>query len=116
LGDYHRYLAEFANHSQRKISKDASLEAYKAAYDLAPQELPPTHPLRLGLALSFAVYYYEIQEDPQRACQLAKQTIDDAVPEIDNLSNDHYRDSTLLMQLLRDNLELWTEEMEGGKR
>ena len=59
-GDYHRYLAEFATGDKRKDSADKSLEAYKAASDVAVTELPPTHPIRLGLALNFSVFYYEV--------------------------------------------------------
>jgi 14-3-3 protein epsilon len=39
---------------------------------------------------------------------LAKQAFDDAIAELDSLSEESYRDSTLIMQLLRDNLTLWT--------
>lgn len=56
MGDYHRYLAEFATGDKRKDSADKSLEAYKAASDVAVTELPPTHPIRLGLALNFSVF------------------------------------------------------------
>ena len=66
--------------------------------------MPPTHPIRLGLALNFSVFYYEIKNMPDRACQLAKQAFDDAIAELDNLKEDSYKDSTLIMQLLRDNL------------
>jgi 14-3-3 protein epsilon len=70
--------------------------------------LTPTHPIRLGLALNFSVFYYEILNSPDRACHLAKQAFDDAIAELDSLSEESYRDSTLIMQLLRDNLTLWT--------
>ena len=115
MGDYHRYLAEFATGDKRKESADKSLEAYKAASDVAVTELPPTHPIRLGLALNFSVFYYEILNSPDRACHLAKQAFDDAIAELDSLSEESYRDSTLIMQLLRDNLTLWTssESTEG---
>jgi len=78
-GDYHRYLAEFAIGDQRKDSADKSLEAYKAATEVAQTELPPTHPIRLGLALNFSVFYYEILNAPDQACHLAKQAFDDAI-------------------------------------
>lgn len=107
-GDYHRYLAEFASGEKRKVVATAAHEAYKIATDVAQTELTSTHPIRLGLALNFSVFYYEILNSPDRACHLAKQAFDDAVNELDKLSEDSYRDSTLIMQLLRDNLTLWT--------
>lgn len=110
-GDYHRYLAEFATSDRRKEAADLSLEAYKAASDVAVTELTPTHPIRLGLALNFSVFYYEILNSPDRACHLAKQAFDDAIAELDTLSEESYKDSTLIMQLLRDNLTLWTSDM-----
>ena len=79
MGDYHRYLAEFATGDKRKDSADKSLEAYKAATEVAQTELPPTHPIRLGLALNFSVFYYEILNAPDQACHLAKQAFDDAI-------------------------------------
>ncbi|KAF9570050.1 14-3-3 protein [Mortierella alpina] len=113
-GDYHRYLAEFATGDERKTAADKSLEAYKAASDVAITELPPTHPIRLGLALNFSVFYYEILNSPDRACHLAKQAFDDAIAELDTLSEESYKDSTLIMQLLRDNLTLWTSDMQDA--
>lgn len=50
-------------------------------------------------------------------CRLAKAAFDDAIAELDTLSEDSYKDSTLIMQLLRDNLTLWTSDGQGvGKR
>jgi len=112
-GDYHRYLAEFATGDARKGAAENSLAAYKSASEIAVTELAPTHPIRLGLALNFSVFYYEILNSPDRACQLAKQAFDDAIAELDTLSEDSYKDSTLIMQLLRDNLTLWTSDMQG---
>merc|ERR1712079_922371 len=111
-GDYHRYLAEFATGNDRKEAEENSLVAYKAASDIAMTELPPTHPIRLGLALNFSVFYYEILNSPDRACRLAKAAFDDAIAELDTLSEESYKDSTLIMQLLRDNLTLWTSDMQ----
>jgi 14-3-3 protein epsilon len=112
-GDYHRYLAEFASGEKRKVAATAAHDAYKNATDVAQTELTPTHPIRLGLALNFSVFYYEILNSPERACHLAKQAFDDAIAELDSLSEESYRDSTLIMQLLRDNLTLWTSS-DGG--
>ncbi|KAJ1679459.1 14-3-3 protein [Spiromyces aspiralis] len=111
-GDYYRYLAEFQTKDTRKESADKALVAYNAASDIANSGLAPTHPIRLGLALNFSVFYYEILNSPDRACQLAKQAFDDAIAELDTLSEESYKDSTLIMQLLRDNLTLWTSDMQ----
>jgi len=111
-GDYHRYIAEFATGNERKEAAENSLIAYKSSSEIAATDLPPTHPIRLGLALNFSVFYYEILNSADRACQLAKQAFDDAIAELDTLSEDSYKDSTLIMQLLRDNLTLWTSDMQ----
>jgi 14-3-3 protein epsilon len=109
-GDYHRYLAEFQTSDVRKESAAQALEAYENASKIANLDLPPTHPIRLGLALNFSVFYYEILNSPDRACHLAKLAFDDAIAELDTLSEESYKDSTLIMQLLRDNLTLWTSD------
>jgi hypothetical protein len=44
----------------------------------------------------------------------AKQAFDDAIAELDTLSEESYKDSTLIMQLLRDNLTLWTTDMQDS--
>ncbi|GBF96875.1 hypothetical protein Rsub_09880 [Raphidocelis subcapitata] len=111
-GDYHRYLAEFKTGADRKEAAEHTLLAYKAAQDIALVDLAPTHPIRLGLALNFSVFYYEILNSPERACHLAKQAFDEAIAELDTLGEESYKDSTLIMQLLRDNLTLWTSDMQ----
>jgi 14-3-3 protein epsilon len=108
-------LAEFASGDGRKVASDAAHESYKQATEIAQSDLTPTHPIRLGLALNFSVFYYEILNSPDRACHLAKQAFDDAIAELDTLSEESYKDSTLIMQLLRDNLTLWTSDLHDGQ-
>ncbi|CAN1241110.1 14-3-3-like protein A [Linum perenne] len=98
-GDYHRYLAEFKTGAERKEAAESTLLAYKSAQDIALADLAPTHPIRLGLALNFSVFYYEILNSPE------------AISELDTLGEESYKDSTLIMQLLRDNLTLWTSDI-----
>nr|XP_010320874.3 14-3-3-like protein GF14 iota [Solanum lycopersicum] len=116
-GDYFRYLAEFKTDSERKEASEQSLKGYEAATATANTDLSSTHPIRLGLALNFSVFYYEIMNSPERACHLAKQAFDEAIAELDTLSEESYKDSTLIMQLLRDNLTLWTSDLpeDGGE-
>jgi len=106
-GDYYRYLAESTTGEPRTQAADKALAAYKKASDTA-LDLLPTNPIRLGLALNFSVFYYEILNSPDNAIQLAKQAFDDAIEKLENLTDESYKDSTLIMQLLRDNITLWT--------
>ena len=100
-GDYFRYLSEVAQGDERKAVVDDSQKAYQDAFDISKSKMQPTHPIRLGLALNFSVFYYEILNSPDKACHLAKQAFDDAIAELDTLNEDSYKDSTLIMQLLR---------------
>ncbi|XP_066932690.1 14-3-3 protein gamma-like [Clytia hemisphaerica] len=109
-GDYYRYLAEVGapdSDERRNVIEEAD-GAYGKATDISKQKLKSTNPIRLGLALNYSVFHYEIKTDSSKACQLAKSAFDDAIAELDNLPEDSYKDSTLIMQLLRDNLTLWT--------
>lgn len=112
-GDYYRYLAEVSHDDTRNAVIQKSDDAYSHATEAATA-LDTTHPIRLGLALNFSVFYYEIRNQPDKACNLAKKAFDDAIAELDNLKEDSYKDSTLIMQLLRDNLTLWTSDTQGG--
>jgi len=110
-GDYYRYLAEVAPDKEKKAEvMDSANEAYNKASECSKDYLKPTNPIRLGLALNYSVFHYEIQGDPAKACDLAKNAFDEAIAELDSLPEDSYKDSTLIMQLLRDNLTLWTSD------
>ncbi|CAM8939043.1 hypothetical protein QQ045_013672 [Rhodiola kirilowii] len=111
-GDYHRYMAEFKIGDERKEAAEDTMNAYKAAQDIALADLAPTHPIRLGLALNFSVFYYEILNSSDKACSMAKQAFEEAIAELDTLGEESYKDSTLIMQLLRDNLTLWTSDAQ----
>ncbi|XP_030267859.1 14-3-3 protein zeta/delta [Sparus aurata] len=110
MGDYYRYKAEVASEDKCKAEVDCSQKAYEKAYELCKEEMPSTHPIRLGLALNYSVFHYEIANNPKEACELAKKAFDDAITELDSIKCDSYKDSTLIMQLLRDNLTLWTSD------
>jgi 14-3-3 protein beta/theta/zeta len=109
-GDYFRYVAEVAAGEDRKTVIENSQKAYLEATDVTKAEMNPTHPMRLGLALNHSVFSYEILNAPEEACKLAKTAFDDAMGELDKLDEHSYKDSTLIMQLLRDNLTLWTSD------
>ena len=87
--------------------------AFEDAHKVAEKDLAVTHPIRLGLALNYSVLQYEVQNCPDDACKMARTAFEDAIAELDNVAEDSYKDSTLIMQLLRDNLTLWTSDAEG---
>lgn len=97
----------------RKQVIDAAQDSYKKASEEA-EKLKTTHPIRLGLALNYSVFFYEILHQPDLACQLAKKAFDNAIQELETLEEDEYRDSATIMQLLRDNLTLWTSDLVEG--
>lgn len=74
--------------------------------------LSSTNPIRLGLYLNFSVFNYEILNNTDVACEIARTAFSSAIAELDTLSEDYYKDSTLIMQLLRDNLTLWSSKNE----
>ena len=106
-GDYYRYMAEYKEgDAVTKVCEFAS-DCYSKAWELAKEELNICDPIRLGLALNYSVFYYEIMNNKEKACQLAKESFEHASDMIDGLAENDYKDSSLIIQLLRDNLSLW---------
>ena len=110
-GDYFRYLAEFVGDNDRAKIVNQANEAYQEATVVASAELSPSQPTRLGIALSYSVLFYEIMNQPKKACALAKKAINDALAEIDTLSGDSYRESTDILEKLRENIDFWKDEI-----
>merc|ERR1712039_141402 len=113
--DYYRYIAEFTDGEKKTTAAENARLAYEAAHMVACKGLAVTHPIRLGLALNYSVFQYEVLANPDEACKMARTAFEDAIAELDNVAEDSYKDSTLIMQLLRDNLTLWTSDQEGGE-
>jgi len=112
--DYYRYIAEFRDGDKKAAAAENARKAYADAAAVAEKDLAVTHPIRLGLALNYSVFQYEVLNQPDEACKMARTAFEDAIAELDNVAEDSYKDSTLIMQLLRDNLTLWTSDQEGG--
>ena len=114
-GDYNRYVAEYATGELKQQVADSALEAYKSASEVA-KNLSPVHPIALGLSLNFSVFYYEVINDHEIACKIAKDTLDLAQKELPNLDEEDetHRDAMSIINLLRENLEMWKSEAEEG--
>merc|ERR1712113_166644 len=110
--DYYRYIAEFSSDDKKTQAAESAKGAYAEASTVAEKDLVVTHPIRLGLALNYSVFMYEVLGQPEEACKMARTAFEDAIAELDNVAEDSYKDSTLIMQLLRDNLTLWTSDQQ----
>jgi len=114
--DYYRYIAEFTSDDEKRNASQSAKDAYETAKKVAEKDLAVTHPIRLGLILNYSVFQYEVLQSPEEACRMARTAFEDAIAELDNVAEDSYKDSTLIMQLLRDNLTLWTSDQEEANQ
>eukprot|EP00512_Aurantiochytrium_limacinum_P000039 CAMPEP_0171486712 /NCGR_PEP_ID=MMETSP0958-20121227/1239_1 /TAXON_ID=87120 /ORGANISM="Aurantiochytrium limacinum, Strain ATCCMYA-1381" /LENGTH=178 /DNA_ID=CAMNT_0012019615 /DNA_START=587 /DNA_END=1123 /DNA_ORIENTATION=- len=112
MGDYYRYLAEFTQNDHRSKASEEALRSYNEAQRIA-QDLPAANTIRLGLALNLSVFYHEIMQDFRRARDIAQTALDGANSELDQIEADEdYRDASLILQLIKDNLQLWHAEQQ----
>jgi 14-3-3 protein epsilon len=111
-GDYNRYLAEIATDSEKKEAAEKCFLAYKAAIALSMVELAPTHPVRLSLFFNFSVFYYDILKSAKKACKVAKSALDYANADLHPSTDHNYAVTTKIVQMLEENMSLWTSEME----
>jgi len=107
VGDYYRYIAENARDEKLEEVKEKALKAYTEANEIA---LPPCNPIKLGLALNFSVFHYEVMKNHAAACDLADKALQEALDKIDELEEDDFRDAKSIIELLKENLTLWKEE------
>ena len=111
--DYYRYIAENVDGESKRIYADHSLKSYNDATEAA-KSLSISNPIRLGLALNFSVFYYEVLSNQEIACQIAKETLDLARKELANVDedDDEYKDAFSIINLLQENLNMWTVDAE----
>lgn len=105
-GDLYRYIGEV---SPIRGYERRSVDYYQSSYKLACQQLPVNHPTRLAVALNYSVCLYDLFRHKKEAAEIAKQAFENAINRLDDLDEHQYKDSTLVMQLIRDNLTLWTQ-------
>merc|ERR1712066_359554 len=89
--DYYRYIAEFTDGDAKKQAAENARQAYEEAAKVAEKDLVVTHPIRLGLALNYSVFQYEVLQKPDEACKMARTAFEDAIAELDNVAEDSYR-------------------------
>ena len=110
-GDYFRYKCEFASDKEFDTACENAEKVYKEAYEMANKDIPITNSTRLGLALNFSVFYYEIKGLKEEACSIAKNAFEESMKVLDDLAKSKAKDTLLIIQLLKENLILWSNEM-----
>lgn len=110
IGDYCRYIAESAKDERLAKTKTDALGAYTEAQGIAEKSLNACNSIRLGLALNFSVFHYEVMQDVKKACELGDKALQDALDKLDDCDEDTFRDAQSIIELLRENLALWKEE------
>ena len=113
IGDYYRYVAECASPDKLESVKQGALENYQLASDTSKQ-LNACNPIRLGLALNFSVFHYEVMNNHKEACTLGEQALSDALEKIDDVDEETFRDAKSIIELLKENLSLWKEEEDNN--
>ena len=110
-GDYYRYKCEFATGKEFDDACSKAEKVYKEAYDIANKDIPISSSTRLGLALNYSVFFYEIKGLKEEACNIAKNAFDESLKVLDDLEKSKPKDTILIIQLLKENLILWSNEM-----
>ena len=109
IGDYYRYVAESASADKIESVKKGALKGYDEA-DKLSKSLNACNPIRLGLALNFSVFHYEVMNDHKKACELGEAALSEALEKIDDVDEETFRDAKSIIELMKENLSLWKEE------
>ena len=121
--DYYRYCAEFTTGKEYEENINKADKIYKEAYEISEREIPISNSTRLGLALNFSVFYYEIRNLKNEAYEIAVRAFEEAIKILDELERVKAKDTILIIQLIKENMILWNNEMaeaegeeEGGQQ
>jgi hypothetical protein len=108
IGDCYRYIGEHAVEGEAVVWAERAEAAYRAGLALALREVPHSHPLYLGLAVNFALCQSELCGNRQGAVKFSETVFKEAVKTIDRLSPDVHDEAVEIMQVLRENIDDWT--------
>lgn len=65
--------------------------------------------------MNFSVFYYEIANSIADARSIANSAFEEAINELENIDSEQYKDSTTILQLIKDNLTQWIAESNEVK-
>ena len=109
MGDYYRYVAECSTGEDLSTVRNGALENYQLASTMA-ETLNSCNSIRLGLALNFSVFQYEVMGNHKQACEIGEQALSNALENIDDVDEETFMEAKQIIDLLKENLSLWKEE------
>ncbi|CAG9760787.1 unnamed protein product [Ceutorhynchus assimilis] len=114
--DYSCYLAEIATGDEKKNIKYYPGQVYKKGYEMAVSsaKMPPTHPLRLAIALNWSTYYYSVLGNRKKAQLLAQRVLDDATLELHKVPKNVVQKTIDVMKIIWDNIVIWDKQANRG--
>lgn len=86
LGDFYRYITEYAQGEDLLKALETADKAYKAADDIAKNVLPAASPLRLSIGLNYSILKYEGFKTREEAVDILLRTRDIHKTELEELS------------------------------
>jgi len=108
IGDYSKYRAEIlapGTPARNKLASKAT-KFYEHALK-ASNALHAAHPTRLAVYLNYSTFLFDVANKSKEACDLAVKGFDAAIEQLDSMNQSYYKDSTLILGLIRDNLAIW---------
>lgn len=115
VGDYFRYVAEHAEHSDERQAaaskaktfyKDA-IETGKCGCGVDTEKLSDAHPILLGTKLNLVVLMHDILNQPESACKDVQKDFDLALDKLTDLPEEEYRDAKKILEVMRENWHEW---------
>jgi len=114
-GDYLRYKCEYTSGKEFNEACTEAENIYKEAYGMAKKSISISSSTRLGLSLNYSVFFYEIKGQKEEAMKIAKTTFEEAMKVLDPLEKSKPKDTILIIQLLKENLILWSNELNDNE-
>ena len=111
LGDNYRYIAEISTGERRQKAVEGAIANYEEGFAI---ELPPCNTTRLSLSLNLSVFYQEIMHEPEKAKKVANKTLTGALEKIDDLAEDEFKDTKIIIDLIKENLQVWNEPQKDS--
>ena len=110
--DYYRYHCEFAEGEEFEEISNNARKMYKEAFDLAEKELPLYNEVRLGLVLNYSVFEYDIMDNKNEGLEMASKIYNDTMKILDDVEKKRSSDNLLLIQIIKENINIWSNETE----